>query len=110
MLRHFYNGLSIVRFGLVWPSSVVQRTHSTWNSFVHPRVFLYAHEILRLRARSHLAIACTIVRTIFSGGPGFKPLALQHNLFAGPGFEPLPVQHDLFVGPGFDSLALIARV
>jgi len=40
-------------------------------------------------------------------GPGFKPLALQHDCFVGPGFEPLSLQHDHFVGPGFDSLALI---
>ena len=36
-----------------------------------------AREILRSRARSHLAIACTIARTIFSIGPGFEPLALH---------------------------------
>ncbi len=50
-----------------------------------------------------LAITCTIVRTIFSIGPGFKPLALHMIYFVGPGFDPLPVQHDLFVGPGFKS-------
>ena len=40
---------------------------------------------------------------IFPVGPGFEPLALQHNLFEGLGPKPLPLQHDLFVGPGFDS-------
>ena len=51
---------------------------------------------------------CMIVRAIFLVGPGFEPLALQHNLSVGTGFEPLPLQHDLFVGPGFNSLTLIA--
>ena len=45
---------------------------------------------------------------IFLVGPGFEPLALQHDLSLGTRFEPLPLQHDLFVCAGFDSLALIA--
>ena len=53
-------------------------------------------------------IVCTIVRTIFSIGPGFEPLALHTIFFVGQGIEPLPLQHNLFVGPGFGSLALIA--
>ena len=64
-------------FWLVWPSSIIQRTHSTWNSFVHLRVFSYAREILHSCAPSHLAIACMIAQTIFSGGPGFELLALH---------------------------------
>ena len=67
----------------------------------------YAREILRSRARLHLAIACPIVRTIFLVGPGFEPLALHMIFFVGPGFDSLTLQHDLFVGPGFDSRTLI---
>ncbi len=58
-------------------------------------------------ARSYLAIACTIVRTIFLVGPGSEPLALHTIFFVGPGFDSLTLQHDLLVSPGFDSLALI---
>ena len=43
----------------------------------------YAREILRSCARLYLAIACTIVQTIFSGDPGFKPLALHAIYFCG---------------------------
>ena len=64
---------------------------------------------LRSRARSHLAIACTIARTIvFDRSRVRTPGLARDRFFMGPGFESLPVQHDLFVGPGFDSLALIA--
>ena len=90
---------SIFFFWSVWPSSVVQRTRSMWNSFMHLRT----RENLRSCARSYLAIACTIVRTIFLVGPGFEPLALHAIFFVGPGFDSLALQHDLFVGPGFDS-------
>ena len=86
-------------FWSVWPSSVIQRTRSTWNSFVH----LCARQFLRSCTWSYFAIACTIVRTIFLVGPGFEPLALHGIFFVGPGFDSLALQHDLFVGPGFDS-------
>ena len=43
--------------------------------------------------------------------PGVDPADVMRKsmIFSvGPGFEPLPLQHDLFVGPGFDYLDLIA--
>ena len=79
----FLNSLSIVRFffgwsghhSLVWPSSVIQLTCSTWKLFV-----CSTHVFLRM-------LVLTIVRAIISVGPGFDPLDLQHNLFVGPGFN-----------------------
>ncbi len=50
-----------------------------------------------------LAITCLIVRTIFSVGPGFKPLAFHTIFLVGRGFNSLTLQHDLFVSPGFNS-------
>ena len=104
MFCHFYNGLSIVRFlvGL----AVVRRPADTFHvELVRACArILYAREILRSCARwYYLAIACTIVRTIFLVGPGFKHLALHAIFFVGPGFDSLTLQHDLFVGPGFNS-------
>ena len=106
-----------VIFKTVCPSSVfsvglavVRRPADTFHMELAraPVGISYAREILRSRARSHLAIACPIVRTIFLVGPGFEPLALHAIFFVGPGFDSLTLQHDLFVGPGFDSLAMIA--
>ena len=77
MFRHFWNGLSVVRFlvGL----AVVRRPADTFHvELVRASARIScAREILRSRARSPLAIACTIAQTIFSIGPGFEPLALH---------------------------------
>ena len=103
MFRHFWNGLSVVRFSV--GLAVVRHPADTFHvELVRACArILYAREILRSCARSYLAIACTIVRTIFLVGPGFEPLALHAIFFVGPGFDSLTLQHDLFVGPGFDS-------
>ena len=103
MFRHFWNGLSVVRFSV--GLAVVRRPADTFHvELVRACArILYAREILRSCARSYLAIACTIVWTIVLVGPGFEPLALQMIYFVGPGFNSLTLQHFLFVGPGFDS-------
>ncbi len=90
LLHHLSNSLSIIHFLVCL--AVVRCPADTFHvelvcAFAR---ISYAREILRSCARLYLAIACTIIRTIFLVGPGFEPLAL-HAIF--------------FVGPGFDSLA-----
>ena len=76
MIRHFK---------MVWSSSVFGRSVHRPSSSGHvphgTRSCICSvsctREILQSRARSHLAIACTIARTIFLIGPGFEPLALH---------------------------------
>ncbi len=95
-------------FQSVWPLSVVQWTHSTWNSFMHLHVF-HAHVKFydRVRDRIKQSHAQSYERS-FWAVQGSNPWPCTQSIFVGPGFEPLPMQHDLFMGRGFDSLALIA--
>ncbi len=79
----------------VWPSSVIQQTHSPWNLFVRSAcdfVFLLCMLVISIVRKIVCTILCKIVHKI---------------ILVGPGFEPLTLQHDLFVGPGFNSLVLI---
>ena len=66
-----------VHHPLVWPSSVIHRTCSMWNLFVHSVCTL----IFTIICAIILAIVCMIACTIFFVGPGFEPLALHHSLF-----------------------------
>ena len=76
------DGLAVVRRSghhpLVWPSSVIRWTRSTWKS--HARSVFFVCDLL---------IFCE---------------TRAHDIFVGPGFDSLPLQHDYFVGPGFNSL------
>ncbi len=106
----FLNGLSIIYFfgqsvhhPSVWPLSVIQQTHSMWNSFVHSLRAFIRMLILTIVHGIVWVIMCMIVRTIFLVGPGFEPLASHAIFFVGPRFDSLTLQHDLFVSPGFNS-------
>ena len=72
------DGLAVVRWSghrpLVWPSSVIRWTHSTWKS--RARSVFFVHDLL-----------------IFSE-------TRAHDIFVGPGFDSLPLQHDYFVVQG----------
>ena len=68
-------------FWLVWPSSIIHQTCSTWNLFVHYVRTFVCTLIFTITWAIVWAIVCTIICTVFFIGPGFKPLGLHHNLF-----------------------------
>ena len=82
-------------FWSVWLSSVIQRTRSTWNLFVHVRVFCThvkfydrVHDrILRSRARSY--------KRSFWSVQGSNPWPCTRSFFVVPGFDSLTLHHDL---------------
>ena len=94
-MHHFLNDLFVIHFfgwsdhrPVVLLSSVIQQTCSTWKSFVHSMNVFVLMLVLMIVHAIVWAIMCRIICTIFLVGPGFEPLALQHNLLWVQGWSP----------------------
>ncbi len=73
---------SFIFFWSVWPSSVIQRTHSTWNWFMNSACAFVCMLVLMIVCMILWAIVCPIVCKIFLLGPGFEPLTSLYDLFS----------------------------